>query len=804
MTKSLAPEQLFTVCDLDSLPFETTADLEELTQIVGQDRALEALQFGIGMHHAGYNLYVLGPAGMGKHTVVRQFLDRQAQEDHRPSDWCYVNNFADAHKPRALRLPPGIGAKFRQDMEHLLDELKSAIPSIFESDDYRSQLQEIEDELNSLQEAEFKALQQEAEKSQINLLRTPRGFAFAPMRNGEVINPEEFNKLPQDDQDRIEQKVGELQEKLQKILTQIPQWRKQSRSKIKALNSKVTMFAVGMLLDEVRRTYADLPEVMAYLQALQQDIIENVDDFRPQEKSPMQVFGLPDSSQPSFRRYQVNLLVDHGSAAGSPVVYEDNPTYQNLVGQVEHLAQMGALVTDFSLIKSGALHRANGGYLVLDVRKLLINPYAWEGLKRALYARKVTIESLGQMLSLVSTVSLEPEPIPLDVKVVLLGDRMLYYLLYHYDPDFRELFKVAADFEDEVDRQDANNQLYARLIATMVKREQLLPFDRSAVGRVIEHSARIAGDAEKLSTHLHSMADLLREADHWARIGGREAATNADVQQAINAQIRRADRVRTKVYEGIKRGTILIDVTGEKPAQVNGLSVIQLGNFMFGQPSRITATARIGEGKVIDIEREVELGGAIHSKGVLILSSFLAHRYALEKPLSLSASLVFEQSYGQVDGDSASVAELCALISALTGVPIKQSLAVTGSVNQHGMVQAIGGVNEKIEGFFDVCKAHGLTGSQGVLVPAANVKHLMLRQDVVDAVRQGLFHIYPLTTIDEAIELLTGMTAGVRDDEGGFPPASINGKMIARLDEFSRLRQEFAETGKEKNREHEE
>ena len=796
----LPAEKLFAACDTGQFDFDTTADLDDLSEVVGQDRALEALEFGVSMPHSGYNLYVLGPSGMGKHTVVRQVLERKARDDEKPADWCYVNNFADEHKPRVLRLPAGLGKKFRDDMGHLLDELRSSIPSVFESDDYRVQLQQIEDEINGRQEQAFKTLQEEAEKSRISLLRTPRGFAFAPMRDGEVIKPEEFKKLPEEEQQEIERIVGELQEKLQKVLLQFPQWRKEGRQKVKELNAKVTMFAVGML---VRKEYDGFPELLQYLEDLQLDIIEHVDEFRPQEKNPLEAMGLPGMGKPSFHRYKVNLLVDHSAAKGSPVVYEDNPTYQNLVGQVEHLAQMGALVTDFSLIKAGALHRANGGYLILDVRKLLVSPYAWEGLKRALYSRKVTIESLGQLLSLVSTVTLEPEPIPLEVKVVLLGERLLYYLLYQFDPDFRELFKVAADFEDDIDRHEENNQLYVRLVATMVRQKKLLPFDRFAVGRVIEHSARLVGDAEKLSTHLHSLADLLQEADYQVRRSGEQSVTAADVQKAIDGQIRRADRLRSRVYENIQRGIILIDTEGEKIAQVNGLSVIQLGDFMFGQPSRITATARLGDGKVIDIEREVKLGGALHSKGVLIISSFLANRYARDKPLSLSASLVFEQSYGRVDGDSASVAELCALISALTKIPIKQSLAVTGSVNQQGQVQAIGGVNEKIEGFFDICCRRGLSGSQGVLIPAANVKHLMLRQDVVDAAREGKFRVYPVETIDQAIGLLTGVPAGEPDENGDYPPESINGKMIGRLEELSRLRQEFSEAAQEKGSEKE-
>jgi lon-related putative ATP-dependent protease len=458
---------------------------------------------------------------------------------------------------------------------------------------------------------------------------------------------------------------------------------------------------------------------------------------------------------------------------------------------------MGTLVTDYMLIKPGALHKANGGYLIIDALKLLQQPYAWEGLKRALSARSIKIQSLGEIYSLISTVSLEPEAIPLDIKVVLVGERILYYLLTAYDPEFSELFKVGADFEDTIERSTEHYQLYAQLIATLVERDELLPFERSAVERVIEHSSRMAEDVEKLSMHILSVADLLREADYWSHQEGAKRVTRQAVQTAIDKQIYRADRIRQRYLEEFRRGTLLLDTSGETVGQVNGLVVMQLNNIAFGHPSRITATARLGEGEVVDIEREVELGGAIHSKGVFILSAFLAARYAHNKPLSLAATLVFEQSYGGVEGDSASVGELCALLSALAQVPIRQNLAITGSVNQHGEVQPIGGVNEKIEGFFDVCREKGMTGEQGVIIPQTNVSHLMLRQDIVEAVRNGEFQIYPITSIDEAISLLTGLEAGELDDKGEFPADSLNGRVDARLREFAELRHEFAKGGEE-------
>jgi lon-related putative ATP-dependent protease len=506
----------------------------------------------------------------------------------------------------------------------------------------------------------------------------------------------------------------------------------------------------------------------------------------------------------TFRRYKVNVIVDHSESEGAPVIYEEHPTYNNLIGRIEHIAQMGALVTDFNLIRPGALHDANGGYLLIDARELLLQPYAWEGLKRVLRAQEVRTESLSQALSLVSTVSLEPDPIPLSVKVVLIGERLLYYLLNQYDPDFSELFKVEADFSDEMPRTGDNDQLYAQLIATIGRREDLRPFDRDAVARIIERSSRIAGDNRKLSTHLLSIADLLEEADYWAGDEDREVVTAENVQKAINKQIERADRLRERTQEQIERGMILIDTTGEKIGQVNGLSVIALGNYAFGRPNRITARTRLGKGNVVDIEREVELGGPIHSKGVLILSGFLSARYAAEYPLSLSASLVFEQSYAGVEGDSASLGELCTLLSALADIPIKQSLAVTGSVNQHGEVQPIGGANEKIEGFFDACRAKGLTGTQGVLIPEANVEHLMLRSDVVEAANEGQFHVYPVATVDEAIELLTSVPAGERDEAGHFPEGSVNYRVEERLIELAQKHRDFADGMEEGSSEREE
>ncbi len=789
--QALLSPQLYHSCDQEQFRFQTTADLEDLTEVIGQMRAMDAIRFGTGIRHDGYNLFVLGPSGIGKNSVVRQYLEKKAGSEHKPDDWCYVNNFSQPHKPQVLRLPSGRGAELHERMEKLVDYLRSAIPALFEGDEYRAKASAIQEEFSKRQEQAFKELGEDAAKQHIALLRTPEGFAFAPLRDSEVIPPDEYEKLPDEEKKQVESDIAGLQQRLEKVMRQIPQWRKERHERIKKLDRETTLQVVAHLVDELKEAFTDLPAVTKYLDQVQQDIVDNADDFRKQEETAT-FGGMTMVTHKTFHHYQVNVLVTNGKKPGAPIVCEDSPTYSNLVGRVEHIAQMGALVTDFTLIKPGALHLANGGYLLLDIRKVLVQPFAWEGLKRALQTHEIRIESLGQMYSLVSTVSLEPEPIPLETKVILFGDRMFYYLLQQYDPEFTELFKVPADFEERIERNADTQQLYARLIATLARKEELLPFDRGAVARVIEHGARIVEDAERLSTHMRSIVDLLREADFCSREAGHGVVEAHDVQCAIDAQIKRQDRLRDRLYEAILRDTLVISTEGEVTGQINALSVIELGNFAFAQPTRITATTRLGDGEMVNIEREVKLSGAIHSKGVMILSSFLAARYAKNQLLAFSASLVFEQSYGLVDGDSASLAELCVLLSNLADVPIKQSLAITGSVNQLGHAQAIGAVNEKIEGFFDICAARGLTGDQGVLVPAANVKHLMLRRDVVAAAEAGKFHIYAVEDVDQAISILTGLPAGVANAKGEYPEGSVNRKVTARLAELTEIRKSLA------------
>ncbi len=780
----LTPEQVYRKTDLSGVAFETTDDLEELDRVIGQPRAVDAIRFGSGMKDGGFNIYALGPTGLDKRGLVRRFFESRANKSPTPSDWCYVHNLSQEHRPRAIELPAGEGHAFRKDMEALVHELRTALSAAFESEEYQSRRQTILDSFRERQSEAFDALQGRARSENMALIRTPGGIAVAPTRDGEVLSPEEVDALSEEAQTTLKAKVEELQDELQRILRQVPGWQRSMREALDDLNREMAELAVGALIDELRERYQAYPKVVEHLDAVQEDVVANAEQFLPQsERGGAELMqAMQQQSQEQFlRRYSVNVLVDHAETEGAPVVYEDNPTYQNLIGRLEHQAQMGALLTDFTLIKPGALHRANGGYLIIDADKLLLQPQAWEGLKRALKSQRLSIESLGQQLGLISTVSLDPEPIPLSVRIALIGDARLYYLLLALDPEFAELFKVAADFDGQMPRDTEHQERYARLIATVAQREKLRPFDRSAVERIMDHSARAVGDADRLSARMREVRDLMLEADYWAAEAEHQVVTAGDVQQAIEAQIHRSDRVRERVHESILRQITLIDTEGAVVGQVNGLSVLGLGNVAFGQPSRITARVTLGKGQVVDIEREVDLGGPLHSKGVMILTGFLHGRYAQDKPLSLSASLVFEQSYGGVDGDSASSAELYTLLSAISGVPIRQSLAVTGSVNQRGEVQAIGGVNEKIEGFYDICAARGLTGEQGVLIPVANVQHLMLRPDVVRAVAEERFHIYAVAHADQGLELLTGVAAGEPDEEGRYPEGTINALVEAHL-----------------------
>lgn len=793
----LKPEQLYQHCDPAIFPFNTSDELEELMEIIGQTRAIEAIRFGINIKQEGYHLFALGSSAIAKQSVIRHFLTQKASQEITPYDLCYVNNFEKPTHPKLLTLPPGKGLELHKDIVQLIEELYADVLAALKSDEYRSRKSAIKKKLKSQQDKAFQALQKRAKAKSITLMQTPEGVVCVPTKKGQVITPEEYEKLSESEREEIEEKIKIFTEEFINLTHKELQWQKETRKKIKELNKAIISLAVGNLVDELKKKYIDLPAIIDYLSAMQKDMIDNSGVFLSNGKPSEKTFSVKTRASQHknlslLARYQINLLVEHSQNLGAPVIYENNPTYHNLFGQIEHKTHLGSLVTDFSLIKAGALQKANGGYLILDADKVLTQPYAWEGLKRALFSNILKIESLEQIVSLISTVSLSPEPITLKIKVVLLGERELYHLLYQVDPEFKELFKVAVDFSETMNRSQETQLLYAKMIANLGRKENLLPFNRQAVARIIEQSSRLVGNSEKLSTHMKTVLDLMRESDYWAKEFDNKIIGIRDVEQAIEKQIQRVNQFQEILQEQISKGLLLIDTQGEKIGQINGLCVVQIGNFSFGYPTRITTSVRLGKGEFIDIEREVELSGPIHSKGVLILAGFLGSRYAIDKPLSLKASLVFEQSYNLVDGDSASSAELYALLSALADLPIKQSLAVTGSINQRGQVQAIGGVNEKIEGFFDICNQRGLTGHQGVLIPSSNVKDLMLKKEVIEAVRNNQFYIYPVENIDQGIELLTSTKAGERAIDGTFPEGTVNYKVEKKLLELAKNRLEFS------------
>jgi len=797
----LTREQLARRADLSGIAFETTAQIDPVEGMIGQERALDALRFGCGIAAAGFNLFVIGPPEAGLERAVRALLARKAATSPVPSDWAYVHNFIAPRRPRALQLPPGRAPLLSKAIDDLIADLEVALPAAFDGHDFEARRGALDEAFRKKQDDAFSALAQEAAASNATIVRTPIGFGVAPLKDGQVLKPDEFNALDEGERNRIHETLQTLEKKLERVLAAVPGWDKERRDGVRALVRDTARNAVNHSIEDTKTAFRDLPQVLEHLDLLERHLLDNAGTFiaaaaaeDSERKSVIRQAG-------SFDLFEVNVLVTSaGQPQGAPLVEELHPTLGNLVGRIEHQWQQGVLSTDFRRIKAGALHRADGGYLVLDARSLLLEPFSYLALKRALKTRRIKIDSVDEIIGLISTQSLEPEPIPLDVKVILIGDRMLYYLLSAFDPELATHFKVLADFDDALDRAPDSEANFLRLISSLLRREHLKPLDRGGAECVIEHAARMAADASKLTLQVDRVRDLLAEADFWAGQEGSAVTTRSSVERAIREQIRRASRVRDQLLESTLKNVSLIATQGSNVGQINGLSVLGLGDYAFGRPTRITARVHPGAGKLIDIEREVELGGPIHSKGVLILSGFLAGRYALDAPISMQASLVFEQSYAGVEGDSASSAELYALLSALAEIALRQDLAVTGSVNQFGQVQAIGGVNEKIEGFFDLCRERGLTGTQGVMIPASNVQHLMLRADVIDACDQGRFAVYPIATIDQGIGLLTGVEAGERMVSGEFAPHSVNGKVEARLRAFAKVRRmqnpEAPESGK--------
>jgi lon-related putative ATP-dependent protease len=792
MVNELAPEKLRIKCDPNLIRCETTQELMPLEEIIGQERAARALKFGLGIQERGFNIYAAGFPGTGRTTAVKNFLEEVARTRPAPPDWCYVNNFSNEYTPKALRLPSGQGKEFQKDMKSFIDEAKRAIPKAFESEDYAAKREATIKSLEAQSKALIDDLNRKAQEQGFIIQGTRIGLILVPLIKGKPVDEREFAALPQKVKDDIQRNRERLGSELRSAMRQFADMDRKVHDEIEKVNRNVALYAIDHLIADLAEKYKELPDIGNYLKDVQTNILDNVSQFMKEtETQPQAPFPLPLMKESPFKKYEVNIIVDNSDVKGAPVITESNPTYQNLFGRIESEAQFGALVTDFTMIRRGSLHRANGGYLVLPVEGLLINPLSYDSLKRALRNGQIVIEEAQERISFITTKSLKPEPIPLNVKVILIGDPILYQKLYILDKEFSELFKVKADFDTTMERTGENMQQYAAFVCTLCQKENLKHLDGSGLAKLIEHSSRLAEDQTKLSTRFAEIADLVREANFYATQKNSEVVTGDHVKKAIEEKIYRSKLIQEKIQEMIKREILLIDTNATTIGQVNGLSVVSLGDFAFGIPSRVTVSVGLGREGVVDIEREAQMGGPIHTKGVLILSGYLNEKYAQDKPLSLSARLVFEQNYEGVEGDSASSTELYAILSALSGLPIKQYVAVTGSVNQKGEVQAIGGVNEKIEGFFEVCKARGLTGQQGVMIPESNVQNLMLKEEILDAVKEGKFHIYAVSTIDQGIEILTGINAGARRKDGAFEKETVNERVDKRLREMAQKLREF-------------
>lgn len=792
----VAPEALRRTCDPAGLAFKTTEELKPLPGTIGQDRAEKALLFGLNIKVPGFNTYAAGPVGSGRTRTIMAHLEKIVAEGKTPNDWCYVYNFADPRRPKAIEMPSGRGTEFVKDMEELVSDAKRELPKVFESEEYEERHSDVVGDLEKHREEMIAETQEKAEKLGFAVRMTLGGLVTVPLVDGKPMESEQFEALPGKVQRDIRTKGEAIQGEIHQVMHKIRSMEKEARDRVSDLDKEVSLLAVGHLLDGLREKYADCKEIVNYLNGVQQDIVDNLDEFKKEEggeqQQPAFLRGLQQQSrQAAFSRYAVNLFVSNAETKGAPVIIERNPNYYNLFGRVEYESVLGGMTTDFRNIKAGAIQRANGGYLIIEAFDALISPLVWDTLKRMLKSRQAPIENIGQQLMLFPAVTLEPEPLPLDVKVVMLGNRMIHNLLFQADEDFRRLFKVKADFTVEMDRTDEHVNDYAAFVARKCAEEGLMHFDASGVAKVVEYGSWLSEDQQKLSTMFMRVGDLVSEASFWAGQNGNSHVRAGDVQRAIAERRYRSNMIEDKIQEMIERSVLMIDTQGATVGQLNGLAVADIGDYSFGHPSRITARTSLGRGGVINIEREVKMSGPIHSKGVLILNGYLAGKYGTDKPLAVAGTITFEQTYDEVEGDSASSTELYALLSSLADVPIKQQIAVTGSVNQLGHVQPIGGVNRKIEGFFDVCNAKGLTGEQGCMIPKANLENLMLREDVVEAVREGKFHVWSVDTIEEGIEILTGVPAGERQADGTFPKGTINRMVDDRLRDLAMTLKEF-------------
>jgi len=796
MPEELTAEQVAARCDPNLFGCDSTADLTATDTIIGQERALSALKFGLNIQRPGFNIFVAGPSGTGKTTVIRSFLQALAEQKPPPPDWCYVHNFRDSYCPRALEVPPGTGAMLQRDMKSLVDNARRSIAQAFDSKEYAERRSQVGEEISRRREEVFNAISEKAKERGLLLRMTQVGLILAPAADGQPMSEEDYQKLSPDEKERLTQAREELSRELKEKISELQDEERAAHKQMEETDRDVAHYAVDHLFQELRSRYSELPQVLGYLEEVEKDITENFERFRGEDKpegsDPVASALQEQARRQALRNYEVNVLVDNSELKGAPVIVEMNPTFNNLFGRIEKEAQFGALYTDFTMIRSGSLHRANGGYLVVRIEDLLTNFQSWGGLKRVLRDQKLVIEEIGERLGFMATKSLRPEPIPLDTKVIVIGEPMFYYLLLRLDFEFAELFKVKADFDSQMEKTEANLRDYAAVLCRLCQEEILRHLRSDAIAIIMDYSSRLANDRDKLSTMFARIADIVREANYYADEANASLIEGTHVQKAIEQRVYRSNLIQQRINEMIETGMIAIDTDKEAVGQTNGLSIIDLGDFAFGKPGRITASVGVGREGLIDIEREARLGGRLHTKGVMILNGYIHEKYARDIPLSLSARLVFEQSYEEIEGDSASSAELYCLLSRLSGVPMKQGIAVTGSVNQKGQVQAIGGVNQKIEGFFEVCRIRGLNGGQGVLIPRSNIRNLMLKEEIVQAIREGQFHVFPVGTTDEGMEVLTGMKAGELRQDGTFEPDSINDRVQKRLTELAERIRDFS------------
>ena len=791
-------------CDPAEFPFTTTAELSLREEVIGQERAVKSIEFGLSIKNHGYNIFAAGVPGTGKNTIAKSIVKRISAGRPVPDDWCFINNFKDIDRPRAVKLPPGRGREFRRDMDKFIELMMTEIPKVFESKEYEEQKGRIAEELEKAKEVLFAETGRRAQELGFQLSITRTGIVKVALQRGRPFQPDELEKLSPEQRFDMEEREKNVDADIRDFLAKARVLDKEAHEKIHELNRRVAHFSMGHQLDDLKEKYGINPRIPDYLAEVEEDILNNLKEFLGQmPELPFPVEGLDKAG--FLERYKVNVLVDNAKTKGGPVMEEANPTYNNLVGRIERRARFGAFSTNFTMIKSGSVLQANGGYLLMNALDVLRNPFSWEALKRIIKKNEVKIEDIGELYG-ITMAGIKPEPIPVSFKVIMLGSPWLYYLLYEYDEDFRDIFKVKSDFDTQTGETADEKMRYANFIGNAAKDEGLLPFSREAVAGVADYAVRLAEKKGKLSLRFNDLADLIRESSYWAAQEQSAVVSAAHVDRALNEKIYRANLLEERIQELLADGTIMVDTAGAVTGQVNGLSVYDLGDFSFGKPSRITARVFPGKAGVINIEREAKLAGRIYNKGVLILSGYLAGKYAQDNPLSLSASLAFEQSYGEVEGDSASAAEVAAVLSGIAEAPLKQGIAITGSINQKGEVQPIGGVNEKIEGFFAVCKSRGLTGEQGVIIPRINVKNLMVKKEVVEAVKNGQFHIYAVTTADEALEILTGLPAGERKEDGAFPEGTLNFLVHKRLKAMAKKlkAEEKAEKEKEKKEENNE